>query len=81
LTDATTTVVGMIGKLVDAQAQTNMQVAELAEAQKHTDAQLAETNERLNVFINVVERYISERRNGQSGRGSGDKTDESPPSS
>lgn len=31
----------------------------LAEAQKHTD-------ERLSAFINTVERYISERRNGQS---------------
>ena len=31
----------------------------LAEAQKHTD-------ERLNALINVVERFISERRNGQS---------------
>ena len=71
LTDAMTFVVGTLGKLAEAQAQANARVAELAEAQKRTDAQLAETNaklaetnERLNVFINVVERYIS--RNGRT---------------
>ncbi|MGH9901120.1 MAG: hypothetical protein ACRD68_04690 [Pyrinomonadaceae bacterium] len=71
LTDAMTTVVGLIGKLAEAQARTDAKLAELAEAQRRTDAQLAETNaqlaetdERLNVFIDVVERYISERRNG-----------------
>jgi predicted nucleic acid-binding Zn-ribbon protein len=62
LTDAMTTVVGWIGKL--AQGQT-----ELTEAQKRTEAQVAETNERLNVFINVVERYINEHRNGQARSG------------
>ncbi|HEX8853443.1 MAG TPA: hypothetical protein VF754_08150 [Pyrinomonadaceae bacterium] len=35
------------------------QVVELKESQAHTD-------ERLNAFINVVERYISERRNGDA---------------
>ncbi|CAN5236508.1 hypothetical protein BH18ACI2_BH18ACI2_25550 [soil metagenome] len=81
LTDALTTVVGIVGKLAE-------RVEEIAEAQKRTDAQLAETNaqlaetnERLNVFINVVERYISERRNGQSGRVSGNEADESASSS
>ena len=39
-------------------------IKELTEAQKRTDAQLAETDERLNIFITTVERYISERRNG-----------------
>lgn len=34
-------------------------MGDLAEAQKHTD-------ERLNAFIEVLERYISEGRNGQS---------------
>ncbi|MGH9942085.1 MAG: hypothetical protein ACRD9R_06995 [Pyrinomonadaceae bacterium] len=71
LTDAMLGVVGMIGKLTEAQARTDAKLVELAEAQQRTDAQLAETNaqlaetnERLNIFINVVERYISERRNG-----------------
>ncbi len=56
LTDAMTTVVGWIGKLALGQT-------ELTEAQTHTEAQVAETNEHLNVFINVVERYINEHRN------------------
>jgi hypothetical protein len=35
-----------------------------AEAQSRTDRQMAETGERLNALVNVVERIISERRNG-----------------
>ncbi|MDQ1560528.1 MAG: hypothetical protein QOD32_3588 [Pyrinomonadaceae bacterium] len=35
-----------------------------AEAQARTDRQMAETDERLNALVNVVERIISERRNG-----------------
>lgn len=72
LTDALTTVVGIVGKLAEAHKQTETKIRELAQAQKHTDAQLAElavkqaeTDERLNIFVNVVERYISERRNGK----------------
>lgn len=40
--------------------------AKLAKAQERTEAALAETNERLNSLINVVERFISERRNNES---------------
>ena len=39
-------------------------IAANAEAQAHTDRQMSETDERLNALINVVERIISERRNG-----------------
>jgi hypothetical protein len=39
---------------------------ELTRAQARTEAALAETNERLNSLINVVERIISEGRNGNS---------------
>ena len=39
------------------QAETEEQLSKLAQAQ-------SETGERLNVFINVLERYISEGRNG-----------------
>jgi hypothetical protein len=48
------------------QSQTHMNnvVAEMADAQARTDEKLAETDERLNSLINIVERYISERRNG-----------------
>jgi hypothetical protein len=48
------------------QSQTHMNnvVAEMADAQARTDERLSETDERLNNLINIVERYISERRNG-----------------
>ena len=46
-------------KLTEAQEQ-------LTEAQERTEAVVAETNERLNSLINVVERFISEGRNGKS---------------
>ncbi len=79
LTDAMTTVVGLVGKIAEAQdrmAQEQERMAkEMAESQKRTDEKFAElataqaeTDERLNIFINVVERYINERRNGQNGR-------------
>lgn len=58
LTGAVTTIVSLVGKLAEAQERTDAKVAELAEAQARTD-------ERLNVFIDVVERYIS--RNGKEG--------------
>jgi hypothetical protein len=68
LADAMIGVVGIIGNLAESQAQLTAQMRELAEAQKRTDEKLAETDERLNIFINVIERYISERRNGQNGQ-------------
>ena len=52
LTDALTTVVGMIGKLAESQERTDEQLSELT-------AKQAETDDRLNAFINVVERYFS----------------------
>jgi uncharacterized protein YoxC len=36
------------------------------EAQTRTNEQRAETDKRLNALIEIVERYISERRNGNS---------------
>jgi len=63
LTEALTTVVGMVGKLADGHER-------LTRAQQRTDEQLseltnkqAETDDRLNVLIGVVERYFS--GNGQ----------------
>jgi chromosome segregation ATPase len=52
LTDALTTVVGMVGKLATAQERTDEQLSELANKQ-------AETDDRLNALIGVVERYFS----------------------
>lgn len=46
-------------------AETQSQAAQAqAEVQARTDRQMSETDERLNALVNVVERLISERRNG-----------------
>jgi len=67
---ATTTLEGFEG-LVDAQIKTEENLSTLtermtalAEAQRRTDERLVETDDRLNTLINVVERHISEGRNG-----------------
>jgi hypothetical protein len=79
LTGAVTTIVNVVGQLAEAQQRTDAKLAELVEAQARTDARVAEltealartderlaqTDERLNIFINVVEKYIS--RNGGNG--------------
>jgi len=57
LAEAILAVTGIVGRLGDAQERTERRFAALAEAQVRTD-------ERLNTFIGVVERYISEHRNG-----------------
>jgi len=49
--------------LAVAQIQSH-QIDGLAEAQAKTDRQMAETNGKLNALINVVEQFISEKRNG-----------------
>ena len=56
LTDAMTTVVGIVGKLAEAQQHTDEHLSELTTKQ-------AETDDRLNVFITVVESFVS--RNGK----------------
>ncbi len=53
--------VGIVGRLSQTQEKL---AAEVAESRRRADEKIAETNERLNIFINVLERYISERRNG-----------------
>ena len=66
LTDAITTIVGMVGKLTEAHER-------LSATQERTDEQLSEltnkqgeTDDRLNSLIGVVERYFS--GNGASPR-------------
>ncbi len=54
----------VLGALAEAQVKTEENVSALAVAQLHTDKKLSETDERLNSLITVVERYISEGRNG-----------------
>jgi len=41
------------------------EIKELSESVKSVDGRQRETDERLNVLIDTVERYISERRNGK----------------
>ena len=65
LSDAVITVVGLVGRIAEAQERTDKRLAELAEGLARTDANVAELTERLNIFINVVEKYIS--RNGNNG--------------
>ena len=58
-----------LNSLTAAQERTTEALARLADSQARTDAKMAETDERLNILVNTVERYISERRNG-GGNGS-----------
>ncbi|MCU1265381.1 MAG: hypothetical protein JWM21_1699 [Acidobacteria bacterium] len=51
LSDAVTTVVGLVGGLAQGQAQ-------LLASQTRTDEKLSEVAERLNIFIGVVERHL-----------------------
>jgi len=52
LSDAVLAVVGMIGNLVQSQTRTDESIKLLIEAQ-------ARTEQRLNIFVNIVERYFS----------------------
>jgi len=64
LSDAVVATVGLVGKIAEAQGRTDASVSEMAvKVSELADAQ-SPTEERLNIFINVVERYIS--KNGGS---------------
>jgi len=52
LKDAVIGVVGIVGSLTQAQMRTEESIRLLTESQARTD-------ERLNIFVNIVERYIS----------------------
>ena len=78
LSDAVTTVVGLVGKVGKApeeaeskvgklRSRTDQRFAELAEAQTRSDEKHAEVAERLSIFINVIERYISGNGNKNAG--------------
>lgn len=66
LGDAVIAMTGMFGRVAEAQIATDKRVAEIAEAQLATNQQVGEIASRLNDFIVVVERYISEGRNGRN---------------
>lgn len=63
--EAVVATIGMIGKLAQAQERTEKEVQELSHKLDALAQRGGETEERLNAFIAVVERYISERRNGK----------------
>lgn len=51
----------LLTQLSETTISTVKMVGQLAKAQQKTEEKLAQTDERLNIFINVVERYISNR--------------------
>jgi hypothetical protein len=59
-------IVGLIDRIIKAQERTDENVAELAKQVLVIAEAQARTDERLNTLITVVERFISEYRNGQS---------------
>jgi len=59
LSDAYISLIDILGNLTRSQTRTDESINRLTEAQRRTDERLAQTDERLNIFINVVERYIS----------------------
>src|SRR5919199_5036173 len=59
-------IVGLIDRIIKAQERTDENVAELAKQVLVIAEAQARTDERLNTLINVVERFISEHRNGQT---------------
>src|SRR5260370_5772216 len=63
--DSLMATITLIGKLVEAQDRTDKRVAEIAEGVARTDANVSELAERLNIFINVVEKYISRNRGSE----------------
>ena len=66
LGEAVIALTGMVGRIAEAQIRTDTRVAELADAQLKTDEKISEMGGRLNDFILVLERYISENRNGSN---------------
>ena len=66
LGDAVIAGIGMVGRVTEAQIKADARIAEVAAAQLKTDEKLSELAKRLDAFILVVERYISENQNGRN---------------
>jgi hypothetical protein len=62
LNEAVVGLIGMVGRLSDAQARTEASLANMAQGMRKWEEKAAETDERLNIFINFVERYLGERQ-------------------
>ena len=59
-------IVDLIGALTRAQERTDAKVNELADKVAQLTEAQKQTDERLNALINMVERYITDRRNGEA---------------
>jgi predicted negative regulator of RcsB-dependent stress response len=55
-----------IAALINAQLASEERISKVAEAQLRLTEAQAQTDERLNALINLVERFITEKRNGRS---------------
>jgi predicted transcriptional regulator len=66
LTDATLANTGMIGTIIRMLDKITENQANLTEAQTQTNVKVGELAERLDNFIVVVEKFITESRNGKS---------------
>ncbi len=62
---ALATVVALVGTQSETQEEMRKQQEEMRKQHTETVRKLGETGERLNIFINVLERYLSEGRNGK----------------
>jgi uncharacterized NAD-dependent epimerase/dehydratase family protein len=56
-------------ELAEAQKKAEVEMADLRKQSAETNARLDETNERLDIFIKVLERLITEGRNGRQNGG------------
>ena len=65
LSESIVGVVSIVGHLAESQRSMKEDLKSLKDDVKALQEQSRETGERLNIFINVVERYISEGRNGR----------------
>ena len=59
-------VVDLLGTLTRAQERTDAKVNELTEKVTQLTEAQKQTDERLNALINMVERYLTDRRNGDA---------------
>ena len=57
----------LMGFLLEQQPHLTASFSQRVEQVKETDKQMAETDERLNAFINFVERYLNNGRGGEKG--------------
>lgn len=60
-------------EMAEMRKKSEAEMADLRKQSAETNARLDETNERLDIFINVLERLITEGRNGRQNGGGNDR--------